>query len=148
MERNRDHSWLRHWRVLILCGGTLLAGFLLGMLIFGSPWHLPPAWGDIPTWITAIATVGLLAGAVVTAVYVIRAFREQSKAVRDQASMLKVQSRQLTEQQTINEKQIVVLELQAKELEESRKEREREAEQRKMTQAAKVFLMQAAEASP
>ena len=39
------------------------------MLIFGSPWHLPPAWGDIPTWIAGIATAGLLAGAIVTAIY-------------------------------------------------------------------------------
>ena len=37
--------------------------------------HLPPAWGEIPTWITAIATVGLLAGATVTEAYAIRAFR-------------------------------------------------------------------------
>ena len=51
------------------------------MLIFGSPWHLPPAWGDIPTWITAIATVGLLIGAIITAIYAIRAFREQSREV-------------------------------------------------------------------
>lgn len=143
MDRKRDLSWFRDWRVLILCGTTLFAGFLLGMLFFGSPWHLPPAWGDIPTWITAIATVGLLAGAIVTAVYVIRAFREQSKAVRDQAAILRVQSHQLTEQRKINEKQIVVLEFQANERRESREEREREAAQRKKDQAAKVFFSQA-----
>jgi hypothetical protein len=71
------------------------------MVFLGSPWHLPPAWGDIPTWITAIATVGLLAGALVTAVFAIRAFREQSKAVRDQATLLRNQSGQLTEQRKI-----------------------------------------------
>jgi len=65
------------------------------MLIFGSPWHLPPAWGDIPTWITAIATFGLLVGAIVTAIYAIRAFRAQSQEVSDQAEMLRVQSEQL-----------------------------------------------------
>jgi len=81
MERKRDLSWLTNWRVLTLCGSCLFAGFLVGLLIFGSPWHLPPAWGDIPTWITAIATVGLLFGAIVTAIYAIRAFREQSKEV-------------------------------------------------------------------
>ena len=48
------------------------------MLIFGSPWHLPPAWGDIPTWITGIATVGLLTGAIITARYAIKAFGKQS----------------------------------------------------------------------
>ena len=68
MDRNRDLSWLRDWHVLLISSETLFAGFLLGMLVFGSPWHLPPAWGDIPTWITAIATVGLLIGAIITAV--------------------------------------------------------------------------------
>jgi uncharacterized membrane protein (DUF485 family) len=143
MERKRDFSWLKNWRVLTLCGGCLFAGFLVGMLIFGSPWHLPPAWGDIPTRVTAIATAGLLAGAVVTAVYAIRAFREQSKEVRHQAAMLSIQSEQLDEQRKLNEKQTVVLELQANEFKESREEREREAEQRKKAQAAKVFVKQA-----
>lgn len=78
MERNQNSSWLRNWRILILCGGALFAGFLLGMLIFGSPWHLPPAWGDIPTWITAVATAGLLAGAIITAWYAIKTFNTQA----------------------------------------------------------------------
>jgi hypothetical protein len=34
-----------------------MAGFLLGLLIFGAPWHLPPDWGDIPTWILAVFAV-------------------------------------------------------------------------------------------
>ena len=66
MERKQDLSWLKNWRVLTLWGGGIVAGFLLGMLIFGSPWHLPPAWGDIPTWITGIATAGLLTGVIIT----------------------------------------------------------------------------------
>ena len=98
----RVFSWLKNWRVLTLCGGCLFAGFLLGMLIFGSPWHLPPAWGDIPTWITAIATVGLLIGAIITAIYAIKAFGKQSEEVADQAAMLNVQSDQLNDQRTIN----------------------------------------------
>jgi hypothetical protein len=73
MERKRGFSWLKNWRLPTLCGGCIVAGFLLGMLIFGSPWHLPPAWGDIPTWITAIATAGLLTGAIITARYAIKA---------------------------------------------------------------------------
>ena len=81
MERRPDFSWLKDGRVLILCGGCAFAGFLAGMLIFGSPWHLPPAWGDIPTWITAIATVGLLGGAIITAIYAARAFRKQAAEV-------------------------------------------------------------------
>jgi hypothetical protein len=113
MERNQDSSWLKNPLILALCGGCIFAGFLLGMLIFGSPWHLPPAWGDIPTWITGIATVGLLAGAIVTAIYAIRAFRAQAREISDQAEMLKVQSDQLAEQRKVNEKQIEVLALQA-----------------------------------
>ena len=93
-------------------------GFMIGLLIFGKPWQLLPAWGDIPTWISAIATTGLLIGAIITAKYAIKAFRAQSKEVGDQATMFKVQSDQLEEQRTINA-------LQAKDLEESLKERER-----------------------
>jgi hypothetical protein len=26
---------------------------LIALLIFGAPWHLPPDWGDIPTWLAA-----------------------------------------------------------------------------------------------
>ena len=142
MKRKRDLFWLKNWRVLTLCGGCIVAGFLLGMLIFGSPWHLPPAWGDIPTWITAIATVGLLAGAIVTAIYAIRAFRAQSKEVSDQANMLKVQSQQLEEQRKINAEQTTVLRLQAKELGESLAERKQEAQLRMRAQAERVFISQ------
>lgn len=81
MERKQDLSWLRNWRVLTVCGGCIFAGFLLGMLIFGSPWHLPPAWGDIPTWITALATAGLFIGAIITASYAIKAFGKQAEEV-------------------------------------------------------------------
>ena len=126
MERKRDFSWLKNWRVLTLCGSRIVAGFLLGMLIFGSPWHLPPAWGDIPTWITGIATTGLLIGAIITARYAIKAFGKQSE--------------QLEDQRKINAKQTTVLALQAKELGESLEERKREAEQRKSAQAVRVFI--------
>lgn len=111
------------------------------MLIFGSPWHLPPDWGDIPTWISAIATVGLLAGAIITAAYAIRAFRAQSKAGSDQAEMLKVQSGQLEEQRKINAEQTRVLALQAEELKESLAERKREAVERRNAQAAQVHIV-------
>jgi hypothetical protein len=42
----------------------------------GSIWAM-----DAPAWITAIATVGLLVGAIVTARYAIKAFRAQDKQV-------------------------------------------------------------------
>lgn len=94
MKRIRDFSWRGNWLVLTLCGGSLFAGFLLGMLIFGSPWHLPPAWGDIPTWISAAATVGLLIGAIVTARYAIKAFRKQAEEV---AALVAENNRQAAE---------------------------------------------------
>jgi ABC-2 type transport system permease protein len=37
MERKRDVWWLTNWRVLTLCGSCLFAGFLIGLLFFGSP---------------------------------------------------------------------------------------------------------------
>jgi hypothetical protein len=45
----------------------MLIGFAIGLLVSGKPWHLPPAWSDIPRWISAVATIGLLIGAIVTA---------------------------------------------------------------------------------
>jgi hypothetical protein len=42
----------------------------------GSIWAL-----DVPTWITAIATVGLLVGATITAIYAAKAFGKQAKEV-------------------------------------------------------------------
>jgi hypothetical protein len=41
MERRPDFSWPKDWRAGAIGGG--IAGFLAGMLTFGSPWHLPPA---------------------------------------------------------------------------------------------------------
>ncbi len=29
-------------------------GFLVGLMVFGEPWHLPPDWGDIPTWLLVV----------------------------------------------------------------------------------------------
>jgi hypothetical protein len=54
VKRGPDLSWLKDWRVLALAGGCLIAGFLIGLLTFGAPWHLPPNWGDIPTWLLVI----------------------------------------------------------------------------------------------
>ncbi len=60
------------------------------------------------TKLTAGATAALAVFAIVTAVFVILAFREQSKEVSDQASMLEVQSEQLAEQRKVNAEQIRV----------------------------------------
>jgi hypothetical protein len=61
----------------------VLVGFAVGLVIFGSPLHLPPAWGDIPTWLTAAFTALLAVFAIVTAWYAREAFRQQSVEVRD-----------------------------------------------------------------
>jgi hypothetical protein len=82
----------------------------------------------VPTWITAIATVGLLVGAVIGAKYAIKAFGKQSE--------------QLEDQRKINAEQTKVIGLQTRELEESRAERKREAEQRRRAQASRVFIWQ------
>ena len=81
MEHQSDTSRFKDGRVIALCIGCLFAGFLVGMLIFGSPWHLPPAWGDIPTWITGVATAVLAIFAIVAAYYARRAFLKQSQEV-------------------------------------------------------------------
>ena len=70
-----DFAWLKDKRVItpaVVCG---VVGFLAAMLIFGKPWHLPPAWGDIPTWIATIAAT--VAGTIAYRVYRIEARRDQ-----------------------------------------------------------------------
>ena len=81
VSSKRAITSLRDGRVIALAAACGIAGFMVAMLIFGSPWHLPPAWGDIPTWITAIATAGLLIGAIITAKYAIKAFGKQATEV-------------------------------------------------------------------
>jgi hypothetical protein len=55
-----DRSWFKDRRVILFGIGCALAGFLVGLLIFGKPFHLPPAWGDIPTWLLVL--VAAIAG--------------------------------------------------------------------------------------
>ena len=43
----------RVWGLIIIAA---VAGFLIGLVIFGAPWRLPPAWGDIPTWLLALSS--------------------------------------------------------------------------------------------
>jgi hypothetical protein len=133
---------LKDWRVRGVAAAALVAGFLVGLVIFGAPWRLPPAWGDIPTWLLAV-------GAAVTSWYAVRAFLEQHREVaaieqqvkdgqqlaRQQERLIELQGEQLetlrlqfVEQRDLNERQSKVLELQAEDLRESIMERKREAE--------------------
>jgi hypothetical protein len=133
MERQSVTSRFKDGRVIAVFIGCLFAGFLIGMLIFSPPWHLPLAWGDIPTWITGIATAVLAVFAIVTVWYARQAFLKQSQEVSDQAAMLQLQSEQLAEQRKINK-------LQAEDLGESLKERARLRELAEREQADKVGL--------
>src|ERR1700733_1572495 len=70
-------SWYRQIKkpsIVVPAVSGALVGFLLAMLIFGQPWHLPPNWGDIPTWLATIAATA--AGIVAYRVYRIEASRD------------------------------------------------------------------------
>ena len=54
-ENGERKPLLIDWRVRGLIGAALVAGFLIGLLVFGAPWRLPPDWGDIPTWLLVAA---------------------------------------------------------------------------------------------
>ncbi len=54
VDDEREGPLLKDRRVQGLIAAGVLAGFLAGLLIFGSPWHLPPSWGDIPTWLLVV----------------------------------------------------------------------------------------------
>jgi hypothetical protein len=115
-----------------------------------------PAWGDVPTW-------GLFVGAIVTAIFAIKAFGKQSEEVRtldrqardqqeltrQQGELLKIQSDQLDlqrqqaeEQRVVIARQTDVLELQARELKASLEQREHETTERHRAQAVRVFMWQ------
>jgi hypothetical protein len=53
-------AWLKDWRAAVVVGAV--AGFVIALLVFKWPGRLPPAWGDVPTWILAVFAV--LGGAV------------------------------------------------------------------------------------
>ena len=103
---------------------------------------------EAASWVSAIATVILAVGAIITAVLARRAFDKQSEEVRilqqqakDSADMLKIQSDQLHSLKQVGEKQIEVLGLQAIDLRESLEERKRQAEGTRSAQASRVFLI-------
>jgi hypothetical protein len=54
VDRETRFSWLKDLRVRGAIVAGVLAGFILGLLIFGEPWHLSPNFGDVPTWMLTI----------------------------------------------------------------------------------------------
>jgi len=100
---------------------AVVVAFAVLAVIFGRGW----SWGGVPDWVTALGTVGLLAGAVFTAVFAVQAFREQSKEVR-------LLEDQVNDQRDLALKQVEVLSLQAEEIRAS-------LENRRRDQAARVF---------
>jgi hypothetical protein len=70
-----DAPWFKDGRLLAVAVSCLTAGFLIGLLIFGAPWHLRPDWGDLPTWL--LFALGVVAG--VTGLYQFRVFVENNK---------------------------------------------------------------------
>ena len=87
----------------------------------------------VATWVLAVATVLLAAGAIVTVYYARRAFL-------DQAAELSELRKQGEDQHKVNEKQVTVLELQTRELSESLDERKRQAEEQRRAQAETIDL--------
>jgi hypothetical protein len=100
---------------------SVVLAFAVLAVIFGRRW----SWGGVPDWVTAVGTVGLLAGAAFTAVFAVQAFREQSREVR-------LLEDQVNDQRALALKQVEVLSLQADEIRAS-------LENRRRDQAVRVF---------
>jgi hypothetical protein len=93
-EESEPKPLLKDWRVRGLISGAVLVGFLIGLLVFGAPWHLPPAWGDIPTWLLAVGA----AAAAGVALLQLRILREQmAEDAKRNIKRDKLLDRQLTE---------------------------------------------------
>ena len=147
---NTSHRWL-HFTALVtpvtmfmINAVTPSPGTTSRRTATPSPGHVPPSvhvaqatggidWSIVlPTWLGALATVGLLIGAYFTALYAKKAFGEQSKEVQ-------LIQDQLADQREINRRQAAVLDLQASDLRESLEERKRESKRDHKYQAVRVF---------
>jgi hypothetical protein len=83
------YDWLKDYRVITLAVICAVTGSLIAAFVFGKPWNLPPAWGDIPTWLATIAATA--AGVVAYRVYQIEARRDLiSKDERRAAQAAKI----------------------------------------------------------
>jgi hypothetical protein len=155
VQRKHDWSWLRDWRVSGFAAVSLLAGFLIGLGVFGKPWGLPPAWG-IPTWaaghrrwyhrvVRRTSILGAITrsrGNRVTSPRRSGTRPKHGELLRLQGEQLDLQCQQLAEQCELSGRQSEVFQLQADELRESLAERKRDAEDRRIAQASHVFVTQ------
>jgi hypothetical protein len=72
---------MRRWVYAGLAATVAGLGVLTGLgIAYRQRW----SWLVIPTWITALATLGLFAGAVVTAFYAVKTFTGQAEQLREQ----------------------------------------------------------------
>jgi hypothetical protein len=117
---------MRIMRRLAVPAITAMAGIVVAFavlaIIFGHRW----SWGGVPDWINAIGTLGLLAGAIFTALFAVQAFREQAKEVR-------LLEDQVSDQRGLARKQVEVLSLQADEIRMSLENRRRDQAERIFT---------------
>jgi hypothetical protein len=116
----------------------------------GHPVHISAGtdWSvSVPAWITALATIGLLVGAIVTAVYAKKAFEKQAAQLRDQQEinnkLRRVADLQLEDLKASLEERKQsrdVADLQFADLQGSLDERQRDRVDRRRAQAASVFI--------
>jgi hypothetical protein len=70
-------------RKLAYAGLAAMGIGLLVLLALGISYRQRWSWLVIPTWITAVATLGLFVGAVITAVYAQKTFASQAEELRE-----------------------------------------------------------------
>lgn len=88
--------------------------------------------------LTAVTTVVLAMGAIVTAIFAIVAFRGQAEMLRVQSERLDVYREQVDELRPLNEQRLETLGLQTREIRTSLDQRKRSDEEERRSQAAKV----------
>jgi hypothetical protein len=71
-------------RRLAYTGLAVTGAALLVLIVLGVAYRQRWSWLVIPTWVTTIATLGLFAGALVTAFYAQKTFASQADELREQ----------------------------------------------------------------
>jgi hypothetical protein len=79
-------------RRLVYVGLAVTGAGLLVVIALGITYRQRWSWLVTPTWVTAGATLGLFAGAVVTAFYAQKTFASQAEELRDQRAFNRRQS--------------------------------------------------------